>query len=93
MMTDVLKALLGSKKFISAVLGVVAVIGVRYTGLPEEQILDISHSVLGVVLVLIGAQGAADLGKEGKHAEASAMVAMTAMEAGFTESDSEVGDE
>lgn len=89
----VIKALLSSKKFVSALIGIVAVIGVRYTGLPEEQIVDISHSILGVILVLIGAQGAADLGKEGKAHEASAFVAATAMEAGFTESDSEVGDE
>ena len=92
-MMDVLKSLAASKKVISAAAGVLTLIGVRFLGLPEEQVAPLSLQITGIVAALLVGQGAADLGKDAKRAEAEAMVTMAAMESGFTVSDSEAGAE
>jgi hypothetical protein len=64
-MIEAIKALLSSKKFITAIVGLV-VAGVAKLGLNLEP--EIVASVLGFFAVLVGAQGAADLGKEAAKA-------------------------
>jgi len=85
---DTLKALATSKKFLSAVAGVLTLIGVRYLGLPEDQIGPLSLQITGLVAALLVGQGAADLGKEAKVNEAAGMleaiVTQGALERGVT---------
>jgi hypothetical protein len=65
-MMDVLKSLASSKKVLSALAGVLTLIGVRYLSLPEDQVGPLSLQITGIVAALLVGQGAADLGKEGK---------------------------
>lgn len=62
-MVDTLKALAGSKKFLSAVAGILALVGIRFLGLPEDQAASLSLQVTGVISALLLGQGAADMGK------------------------------
>jgi hypothetical protein len=97
MILETLKALAGSKKFLSAVAGVATLVGVRYLGLPEEQLGPLSLQITGIVAALLVGQGAADLGKEGKINEAMgvlhAIEAQGAMDRGFTRGGEEAGEE
>lgn len=72
---ETLKALAGSKKVLSAVAGVLTLIGVRFLGLPEDQLGPLSLQITGIVATLLLGQGAADLGKVGKEKEAETMAA------------------
>lgn len=87
MFVTTLKALLGSKKFLSAAAGVLAIVGVRYLGLSEEQATEIGREILGVIAALLVGQGAADLGKEAKTRESDGIMALA--EAGFSAADAE----
>ncbi len=89
--SEVAASIFSSKKVLTAIAGVVTLIGVRYTSIPEEQLGPLSLQITGLVAALLLGQGATDLGKAGKATEASAMVAMTAMEAGFIEEHEEDG--
>lgn len=60
----VLRALVGSKKFISAIVGVLAVVGVRYLGLGEEQATEIGRELVAVFSALLVGQGLTDQGRE-----------------------------
>ena len=53
--------LLQSKKFVTALIGVVTAVGVR-VGFPEMKIEEMI-SIISPILVYIGAQGFADIGK------------------------------
>lgn len=66
---NAIKGLLGSKKALSAVIAVLAIVGVRFLGLDEAQATEISMQITGVAAALILGQGAADLGKEKAKAE------------------------
>ena len=78
-MMDMLRALAGSKKVVSAVVGVLAMVGVRYIGLEEAVAHDLGQQIMVVISALLLGQGAADLGKAGKEAEA-----VKALAEGFT---------
>ena len=97
MILETLKALAQSKKVISAVAGVLTLIGVRYLGLPEDQLGPLSLQITGIVATLLIGQGAADLGKEGKVNEAMgvlhAIEMQGAIERGFPPGGEEAGEE
>lgn len=93
MIKDIAVSLLSSKKVVSAIAGIATLIGVRYMGLPEDTVGPLSLQITGIVAALLVGQGAADLGKAGKKTEGEVMVALTAMEAGFTLGEEEDGDE
>lgn len=57
-----IKDLLSSKKFVSALLGMATVIAVKL-GVPEATITELI-AIISPILVYIGAQGFADQGKE-----------------------------
>lgn len=58
---DVIKGLLGSKKFIAAMIGVVVSIALHFfPELPEDAITDVVTVIIGYIV----AQGLADFGKE-----------------------------
>lgn len=57
-----IKELLSSKKFVSALLGMATVIGVKL-GVTETTITELI-AIISPILVYIGAQGFADYGKE-----------------------------
>ena len=65
-----LTGLLSSKKAVSAIVAVLAIVGVRFLGLDEATATNASMQIMGVAAALILGQGAADLGKEGKKTEA-----------------------
>lgn len=54
--------LVRSKKFLTAVLGVVAVVVAHYARMPEDRITEIGAMVIALLL----GQGAADFGKAAK---------------------------
>lgn len=56
------KGLFSSKKFWTAILGGAVTAGMANAGVSA----DIQHWVMGLVATLIGAQGLADFGKNGK---------------------------
>lgn len=58
----VIKELLDSKKFMASLLGVITAVLTKL-GIPEIEVQEVV-AILSPVLVYIGAQGAADLGKE-----------------------------
>jgi len=60
-MKQVIVALLSSKKFITSLMGVATAIGVQI-GIPEVKIEELM-AILSPLLVYIGAQGFADMGK------------------------------
>lgn len=91
MILATLKALAGSKKFLSALAGVLALVGVRYLGLEEAASHDLSQQIMVVVSALLLGQGAADLGKEGKGREADGMLALASTAAAFGDGDEEDG--
>ncbi len=51
--------LLKSKKFWTAIIGVVAVVASQLFGLPEEAVMTVG----GIVIALLAGQGLTDLGK------------------------------
>lgn len=85
-MMETLKSLGSSKKALSALAAVIAIVLVRYMGLDDAQATEIGREIVGVAAALLVGQGAADFGKVGKSDEATAIVTMAAMEAraGFT---------
>lgn len=64
-----LRSLLGSKKFITAIVGIVVALGAKY-GLALDP--EIIATIVGLFAVLVGAQGLADQGKEAAKAVACA---------------------
>jgi hypothetical protein len=60
-MKQVIVALLSSKKFITSLMGVATAIGVQI-GIPEVEIEELM-AILSPLLVYIGAQGFADMGR------------------------------
>jgi len=64
--------LLSSKKFITAIVALLVAAGARY-GLDLDP--EICATILGLFAVLIGAQGAADNGKEAAKVHAGTMAA------------------
>ena len=65
----VLKALFGSKKFVTAIAGLLAALGVQFIGLDEEKADGLSKTIAGLAAAFVVAQGAADIGKEKAKAE------------------------
>ncbi len=59
-MKTALLALLSSKKVLTALIGSAAIVGAKY-GLKVDP--EFCYALLGVLAVLLGAQGAADHGK------------------------------
>tara|TARA_R110002167_G_scaffold143958_2_gene333703 strand:- start:49956 stop:50192 length:237 start_codon:yes stop_codon:yes gene_type:complete len=64
---NIIQELLGSKKFVGALLTMVTAIAVRL-GVPEIQVSEII-AMVSPMLAYIGAQGFADMGKERVIAE------------------------
>lgn len=64
-----LRSLFGSKKFITAIVGVIVALGAKY-GLALDP--EIIATIVGLFAVLVGAQGLADQGKEAAKAVACA---------------------
>ncbi len=89
---DVALSLLTSKKVLSAIAGVLCLVGVRYLKLPEETVGPLSLQITTVVAALLVGQGAADLGKAGKQPDGETMKPLAAMELGFIEGDEEDGE-
>ena len=92
-MTDVLRSLITSKKFLSMLVGILVLVGVRYLGLEEAAATELSREIVAIVVTLIAGQGLADLGKEHATREAqgvlSAIVTQGAIQSGFTDDEEE----
>lgn len=95
-MLETLKGLAASKKFLSAVAGIITLIGVRFLDLPEDQLAPLSLQITGIVGALLLGQGAADLGKEKETRRADgilkAIVTEGAINQGFSPGDDEDSD-
>ena len=59
----VIKGLLGSKKFVALILGLIAAVAARLN-LPDGVATEIAAGIIGAVGIYINAQGNADKGKE-----------------------------
>lgn len=68
---DLIRELLRSKKFVTALLGVITAVAVKY-GIPEASVTEL-FAVVSPLLVYIGAQGAADFGKSAAQVDADPM--------------------
>lgn len=66
-MTDLINALLTSKKFIATGMAVGVGVWGRQRGVPIDEMLKLTAPLM----VYVAAQGAADIGKEAKKVEAS----------------------
>lgn len=64
---NIIQELLGSKKFVGALLTMITAVAVRL-GVPEVQVSEIV-AIVSPMLAYIGAQGFADIGKERVIAE------------------------
>ena len=62
----VIKKLLGSRKFVVALVGSLAAVGASF-GLPAEAAQQVATTIVILAGVYIGAQGMADFGKEKKE--------------------------
>lgn len=62
-MKELAKSLLGSKKFVAMLVGLLAVLLTRI-GLDEEMSKDVSLKVMAIVSAYLVGQGMADVGKE-----------------------------
>lgn len=69
---NTLRDLLNSKKFVTALIGVVTAVGVRL-GFPEVQMEELIL-IISPILTYIGAQGFADIGKGKAQAEEETVV-------------------
>lgn len=56
--------LFGSKKFITAIVGVIALVLVKYLKIGGEFANQVASGIVTIIGMLIGAQGVTDLGKE-----------------------------
>jgi hypothetical protein len=65
-MKTALAGLLGSKKFLTAITGIVVAIAAK-KGFDLDS--ELVAAILGVFAILVGAQGAADFGKEAAKVE------------------------
>lgn len=65
---SVVKALFSSKKFLSFLVTVIALVLTRKIGLDETVAQELGREIVAVAASLLVAQGAADLGKEAKKA-------------------------
>ena len=68
---EMVKGLLGSKKFVAMLVGALVAVGVR-VGMDPEVAAKVSEQVMILVLGYMGSQAAADLGKEKAKIEADA---------------------
>jgi small basic protein len=76
---QLIRDLLASKKFVASLLGVVVGVVVKL-GVPEAQV-DELLAVVSPLLVYVGAQGFADLGKEKANVETAFMAEQNAQRA------------
>ncbi len=60
---NVVKALLNSKKAVMTLCSIAGVIGVRFLGLSEAEVTELTKSILTLVGLYVGSQGVADLGR------------------------------
>lgn len=67
---QVIRELLRSKKFVTALLGVITAVLTKY-GIPETSVAEL-FAVVSPFLAYVGAQGFADIGKEATKVEWSA---------------------
>lgn len=68
---NLLKSLLGSKKFSALIAGLITVVLVRKLGFSEAEAQEIAREVVALVGTYMFGQGIADHGKEAKKADAA----------------------
>jgi hypothetical protein len=69
---SIIRDLFDSKKFVAALIAVATAVAVKL-GVPEAQVSELL-AVVSPLLVYVGAQGFADIGKERAYAEVAATI-------------------